>query len=420
MNYALMHKNTPVVELGIDEEVGVISKIGEIWNAPHLPVGLEMTNGVPNRRALNEWWTGRSIPANRSGLREALQKLNISSPRLLLTMCCGLSLSDQYWARPAGKPLEWKDVNFFGNTFSEDMGKSLFGASPGGCLNLMSPDNTTDGWLKKKWIVAGGQRCLIKCGSPILYQEPLNEALASAIMRRLNAPHASYGLIYEHGQPLSVCADFITPETDFIAAWRIRGVAKKPGHVSEHQHYLACCERLGIQGVSQSIDEMLTVDFLLANSDRHFNNFGVARNAETLEWIGAAPLFDCGASMYCNQPTQLICPMLPSESKPFRAYHDDQIKLATDFGWLDLAALRGIDEEYSEILRGSEYIDGARRTALCGAIKTRVELLRGVVSERSRKSSLPVRLNDAEREADAGQKDAPRRGNIGREDRCSE
>jgi hypothetical protein len=34
--------------------------------------------------------------------------------------------------------------------------------------------------------------------------------------------------------------------------------------------------------------------------DRHYTNFGFVRNAETLEWIGTAPLFDCGASMWYN------------------------------------------------------------------------------------------------------------------------
>jgi hypothetical protein len=109
-------------------------------------------------------------------------------------------------------------------------------------------------------------------------------------MRRLNVPHVPYSVIYERGQPLSVCADFITPETDLIAAWRIRCTAKKPGHISEYRHYLDCCGRLGIPGVEKSINEMLAVDFLLVNTDRHFNNFGAIRNDEALEWVGAAPL----------------------------------------------------------------------------------------------------------------------------------
>ncbi len=34
---------------------------------------------------------------------------------------------------------------------------------------------------------------------------------------------------------------------------------------------------------------MIVLDYLIANEDRHLNNFGVIRNAETLEWLGFAP-----------------------------------------------------------------------------------------------------------------------------------
>ena len=37
----------------------------------------------------------------------------------------GLSLSDQYWMKPAESNLEWKDINFFENSFSDDVGNIL-------------------------------------------------------------------------------------------------------------------------------------------------------------------------------------------------------------------------------------------------------------------------------------------------------
>jgi hypothetical protein len=48
---------------------------------------------------LNEWWYGRSIPASRSGIREALEKLDVSHTEQLLAKCYGLSLLDQYWMK---------------------------------------------------------------------------------------------------------------------------------------------------------------------------------------------------------------------------------------------------------------------------------------------------------------------------------
>lgn len=380
MEYTLMHKNRAVAELIIDETYGTITKISEIYCQEHIPLGVPIRDGRPDKKALYDWWAGRSIPASRSGLREALAIMRISSPNYLLTKCFGLSLSDQYWVRPALKSIEWEDVNFFANSFSEDVGNALFGRAPeGGDLNLMSPDDTTDGWLKKKWVAEDEKRLLLKGGSDPFYQEPLNEVIASRIMKRLAIPHVQYDLTWDGDQPLSTCEDFITADTDLISAWYIRETGKKPGHLSEYQHLLACCEALGIPDAKESLNQMLTLDFLIVNADRHFNNFGAVRNAETLEWLGMAPIYDSGTSLWYDQLPQLIRPRGDQASKPFRSKHAEQIKLVTDFKWLDLAALDGIDEECAEILQQSQYIDEARRDILCFSLQNRVKMLEEVV-----------------------------------------
>ncbi len=99
------------------------------------------------------------------------------------------------------------------NTFSDDVGNILFGQKiANNPVSLMSPDNTSDGWLKKKWKIIDGRRCLIKGGSAATQQEPYNEVLASRIMDRLDIPHVKYSLLVEDDYPYSVCEDFITPE----------------------------------------------------------------------------------------------------------------------------------------------------------------------------------------------------------------
>ncbi|MDR2712568.1 MAG: excisionase [Clostridiales bacterium] len=380
MEYTLMHKNIAVVELVIDETISAITKIGDVHHQEHLPIGVPVRDSRPDRKSLNDWWIGRSIPASRSGLRDALAALRISSPQFLLTKCFGLSLSDQYWVRPALKSIEWEDVNFFDNSFSEDVGNALFGRAPeGGDLDLMSPDNTSDGWLKKKWVVANKKRLLLKGGSNPYFQEPLNEVIASRIMKRLAIPHVQYDLTWDGDQPLSACEDFITADTDLISAWYIKESAKKPEHLSGYQHLLACCEALGIPKAKDSLNQMLTLDYLIVNADRHFNNFGAVRNAESLEWLGMAPIYDSGTSLWYDQLPQMIRPRGDQASKPFRSKHAEQIKLVTDFKWLDLAALDGVDEECAEILKQSQYIDDARRDILCFSLQNRVKMLEEII-----------------------------------------
>lgn len=167
MNYTLMHKSIPVLDFVMDEATSSIQKIIAVWRLEHLPVGTVSVKGIVDRGALNAWWLDRSIPASRSGIREALQDLGVSNVQVLLPKCFGLSLSDQYWVRPFRSGLRWEDINFFENPFSEDIGDVLVGKAVGSPqLDFRSPDNTSDGFLKKRWKIIDGRRCLLKTGSP--------------------------------------------------------------------------------------------------------------------------------------------------------------------------------------------------------------------------------------------------------------
>lgn len=380
MKYCLMHKNIPVLDFILDDVTCSILKIGEIHRIEHLPVGLPVTKGHPDRASLNEWWKGRAIPLSRQGIRQALQELEVSSPQNLLNKCFGLSLSDQYWIRPADQPLSWSEINFFTNSFSDDVGNILFGKSSSDKqLSLLSPDNTSDGWLKKKWCIMDGKRCLIKGGSGALWQEPYNEVFASILMKRLGIEHVSYTLSMQDGYPYSVCEDFITPQTELVSAWYIMQTYKKENHVSVYQHYVECCRRLDIPDVVPALDRMLVADYLLVNEDRHQNNFGAVRNAETLEWIGTAPLFDSGTSLYFQTPISMISPKASRNTcKPFKTSHEEQIRLVTDFDWIDWDALKGIELQFAELVADSPFIDAARCDAICHAIRKRVEMLQKI------------------------------------------
>ena len=83
MNYTLMHKDIPVADLTLDEATGSIQRIDALLHREHLPVGVPVRHGVADRAALNEWWEDRSIPASRSGLREALETMGVASSKLL-------------------------------------------------------------------------------------------------------------------------------------------------------------------------------------------------------------------------------------------------------------------------------------------------------------------------------------------------
>lgn len=394
--YILMHKYVPVAELEIDEASGVISSIGKIYEKEHVPLGITVKKTGIDRAELNDWWRGRAIPASRSGIKTVMEELQIKTTQKLLERCLGLSLSDQYWICPKSRELKWSEINFFENEFSEDMGNILFGKLSSAdqddknAISLMSPDNTSDGWLKKKWKIINGKRCLIKGGSGAIQQEPYNEVMASRIMERLGIPHVQYSLFVEEEYPYSVCEDFITPETELISAWYVMQTVKKPNHISVYQHYINCCEKLEIPKIKESLDQMIVVDYLIANEDRHQNNFGVIRNAESLDYVGAAPIFDSGTSLWFDKPTAMITGTSKLRCKPFKNTHEEQIKLVKSFDWLDISKLNGIDEEFRELVRDSLFIDTTRCDAICKAIKQRIGSLESIINDTARRKHYNV------------------------------
>lgn len=372
----LMHKKIAVAEIELDDASGFITKINSVYMPEHLPIGVPVKKGNVDRAALNDWWTERSIPASRSGIRDALETLDITSTKMLLVRCYGLSLSDQYWICPEGINLTWDKINFFENTFSDDIGDVLFGAKKReNAFDFSSPDNTSDGNLKKRWKIIDGKRCLVKGGSNPFRQQPFNEEIAAGIMERLNISHVPYTVMWKQGAPYSVCEDFITGDTELIPAWRILQTQKKDNSTSLYQHFVNCCEILGIKDVIPYLDRIIVLDYIIANEDRHLNNFGAIRNAETLKWIGMAPIYDSGSSLGYDKLANQIRSERDITCKPFKKHHEEQLKLVSSFEWIDFEKLYDVKELIADTLmigEASDYIDEARVKAITDTVEKRI------------------------------------------------
>ena len=380
MRCTFMHKNTRVLSMELDSATGLIRKTGALYSPEHLPPGIPVRHGTADRGLLNEWWTDRSIPASRSGIREALETMGLANTGALLVRCYGLSLSDQYWICPEDSGLTWDRINFFDHDFSDDIGDVLFGAEKkADRLDFSSPDNTSDGNLKKRWKIIDGIRCLVKGGSNPFRQQPFNEVIASEIMARLDIPHIPYTVTWSKGVPYSVCENFVTRDTELIPAWRILRTQKKNNSVSVYQHFISCCESLGITDPVLFLDRMLTLDYIIANEDRHFNNFGVLRDAETLRWLGFAPIYALG---YDKMPAQIrsgkevVC-------KPFKNHHEEQLRLVSDFSWINFDRLTDVPDLITDILSADgadEYVGKDRISAISDSVARRIQKLAAMAS----------------------------------------
>ncbi|MBP3854420.1 MAG: HipA domain-containing protein [Ruminiclostridium sp.] len=378
MKFYLMHKDIQAASLNINNETGRIKSVFNISAPEHLPIGVEYAEGKADKYALDEWWEYRCIPNRRTGIEDALKKLKVQNTLALAVRGNALSLTDKYWIKPTDSDLKWADVNFVDNpNFSDHVGKAIRRHNwvDSKALDYRSPDITTNGNLFKYWLQENGKPYLVKGGSLPFNQQPFNEIIASAIARKLGIPHVEYTL-HEDAKPFCRCDCFVTQETELVSAWQIYRTIKKKPEVSTYSHFINCCKQLGIKDAVQSINQMIVLDYIIVNEDRHLNNFGFLRNAETLEWIGFAPIFDSGTSLGYNRPSfhsdEFRC-------KPFKNTHAEQIKLVSSFDWIDFSKLDNIENEITEIFavkQAEPYIDPVRCKDIAALVRRGIEYVR--------------------------------------------
>lgn len=385
--YILKHKDIPVLKFESDGE-NIVS-VDEVLNKEHLPLALQSFEVEQKTLTdvMRKWWQGRAIPESRQNLREARETLGNISIASLVNKSMGLSLSDHYWAHPVELNLYWKDVNFFENEFSEDVGRALFGiwGNDGHEINLISPDNTSDGWLKKRWIINNNQRILVKGGTGLEQQEPFNEVLATEICTRLNIPCVKYSLITEGFNYYSSCQNFLSSDLEFVPASYIYNLKPFSRDLwDKFSYFKDCCIIAGIkdlESIERDITQMLFVDFIIANIDRHWGNFGFIRNSETLEWKSLAPVFDSGSSMFYKVPTPALSDVKIVSSqyitaRPFGYNQKDQLTILPVKQYcntLPLDSLADISDWFEKLLKANGNMTEERRLMLCHLLKQRVE-----------------------------------------------
>lgn len=301
--YSLMHRDDPVCAITIDPVSGAILRVSKPVHPELLPLG-----GCVDSATLKKWWQRRAVPIGQGKIQRILEQLGITTPQEYLVKNLGLSLTDHYWIKPLDMELGWNDINLFTNDFRDPVGEMQFGQESGENMELpvgaFSPSSSVQGELKKKWIIADGKRCLVKGNHGSNSQESLNEVVATLLHKKQGKqPYVSYSTM-RMGEIYCVCESFTSDEVELIPAIDIVESRKKDNAMSMYEHFIHVCVEHGLSegAVRSFLEYQILADFVLTNTDRHLNNFGVLRNTKTLDFIGMAPIFDSGNSMFWKNP----------------------------------------------------------------------------------------------------------------------
>lgn len=266
-----------------------------------LPAGMK-----PTSEGLWHWLFTRAIPQNRRFATEICRSLGLSPNDRsgIITVGKGLSLNDSYWVVPANFPGTFAEYNLFENEFSAVLSAIAYTGvtSNQAGLTPSTPELTTNGNLRKAWrIEADGTRRLYKGSSANgrndadCVGEARAEFLASQVAQAMGLNAVRYDLSEWSAtdtDACSTCACFCTPELSYVP----QALAfDQSSHTAAVKSYLSW----GIEQF-EGYASMMVFDALICNTDRHLTNFGILRDSRTGAYLGCAPLFDNGRSLFFN------------------------------------------------------------------------------------------------------------------------
>ena len=294
MIYELRHFNTPILKFSADEESSE-PNVEIKWvtkNTSLLPLDLEL-----NEDGLFKWLKHRTIPSNRAYVRTLLSKcgLNLNRPLNIIKVSKGLSLNDCYWIVEEGFEGKFEDFNLYDNHLSRVLAGIAFtgyGSSIRSSL-ASSPEFTTNGMLPKCWRRIKGKIYLYKggtTGASNTGMEPYSEFYAHQVAQAMEIDSVPYNICKWKGELCSYCEIFTSKDYSFVPVGKI---VKTGGMTAVREFY----KNLGKEYV-KALDDMIVLDALICNTDRHYGNFGFLVNNKTNKIVAPAPLFDHGNSLY--------------------------------------------------------------------------------------------------------------------------
>ena len=243
-----------------------------------------------NTEAIMSWLANRTLLLSRANAKKIyqayrLEQLNDEISRAKLSIACrALSVLDNYWVRLSNDNMtKWDNINIRHNPLNQAVAQiALHGVSLSLQGSLQSPEFTTNGTYAKAWYRdEDGSLWLYKLND--VNSTAKIEVMVSNILDCMNVTHCHYEAREDMGDYVCACP-LMTNDNISIAD----GIT-----------FNGYCNRLGINPIDELIRldadgfyKMLVVDYLIANPDRHGQNWGVYYDPNTVEVLRLHPIFD--------------------------------------------------------------------------------------------------------------------------------
>lgn len=276
--FLLMNKDIIVLVFFIERDIFSINYVTEhIETRSLLPRDL---------RDLCRWIEGRYICIYRYGMQSFLEAAGISRIEELIEITNCISLKDTYWVKKSNSKKTWNTVSPYRNPLDESIIDYSLTGKLTEKITTGSPDFATDGKFPKFWKRHPPSLYLYKSGitSPrSTGNEPYSELYAYEIATRLGIEAVKYELTFYRGHLFSKCK-CLTNEKIGLMSYR------------DLHNTITCDFAELLQSVEgkekKQIIDMLLLDYITCNVDRHYGNIGVFIENDTNRILDFTSLYD--------------------------------------------------------------------------------------------------------------------------------
>ena len=256
------------------------------------------------------WIEHRKAARYNSCLNEVMKRAGLYDNESFIKRTHAAGINDTFWIKAADENISWSEVSLYRNQFSSLISKLAFEGCEAGDIVGSELHNDEASYINAPELTSEGsfRKCFMKedkageFGSNIYYykregdigpgREPYCEILASEIAKVIAPGLASvnYNLCSLNGTIASKCNIFTNENVGFASYSKIN-TSRSYSLRDVWKYY---CEI----GAEQEFRELLIIDSLCFNQDRHSGNFGILFNNDSLKVIGMAPVFDLNLSMF--------------------------------------------------------------------------------------------------------------------------
>ena len=252
---------------------------------------------------IDEWIENRKASKHNEHLKRIMKDLKCDDHEGFINLTHAANINDCFWVKKEEELTSWNDVSLYRNEFSDVVSKLAFGGLGLGENEIFSsttppsPELTCDGSFRKCF---RKENSVGQFGSDIFVYKrrgelenegltPYCEVITSEIASVISpSNYVKYDLTNLHNKLSSRCNLFTDERLGYASFAKVQDKGHRLQQVFDYFQSI---------GSEQEFRELLVIDALCFNIDRHLGNFGILFDNETLSPIRMAPAFDFNLSM---------------------------------------------------------------------------------------------------------------------------